>query len=599
MKQHLIDNYLSSAKNFNTLKDKEEKILFRLSLARLFSFTGGLVLSWLIYYQNKPAGTFFFLAVIIIFLYLLKLYSEHTVKKEFFENLAKINKNEADSLGGDYSHFEAGSEYLNVHHDFSYDVDLFGTSSLFQYINRTVTGYGREILAGWLSDPYSLTSFFLTRQETIKELAGKNKWTHEFLASGMKTPVEKDKISGLLNWMNERSTISSSLTTRILIWILPLITIISLILVISGLLHYSVFTFFFLANLFWITLGLKNTNRIHSALSKKFDYLSSMNALLKMFENEEFVSEGLKVIKLNMSGSNMSASVSVKKLSRLIQSFDSRMNILVSFAFNGLLLWDYHCISRLENWKSEYHEQFPKWLEMIGKADAFISLGNFAYNNPEFSFPAISDSGIIFSAKALGHPLIAEEKRVCNDFILEKRGSVCIITGANMAGKSTFLRTIAVNYILAMCGAPVCAAGMDFIPLKLFTSMRTTDSLSDNESYFYAELKRIKNLKTMFENNEPVFFILDEILKGTNSADKSMGSKMFLRRMIELGGTGLIATHDTSVGEMEKDFPQSISNMCFEIEIEGESILFSYKLQEGITKKMNAALLMKQMGILD
>ena len=168
-----------------------------------------------------------------------------------------------------------------------------------------------------------------------------------------------------------------------------------------------------------------------------------------------------------------------------------------------------------------------------------------------------------------------------------------------MAGKSTFLRTIAVNYILGMTGAPVCAAEMNFLPQKLFTSMRTTDSLSNNESYFYAELRRLKTLKSRIETVEPVLFILDEILKGTNSADKSLGSKLFLKRMVELGGKGLIATHDTSVGEMEKDYSGIIINKCFEIEIDGEIIKFDYKLQDGITSKMNAALLMKHMGILD
>jgi len=324
-----------------------------------------------------------------------------------------------------------------------------------------------------------------------------------------------------------------------------------------------------------------------------------MNELLKVFEKEQFESPGLNEIKRSISGSNISAAVSVKKLSRLIQSFDNRMNILVSFFLNGLFLWDYQCIHKLEKWKSEYKELFPVWLEMVGKVDAFISLANFAYNNPAFCYPALSEKGTVFSATSLGHPLIHEEKRVCNDFVLNSTGKVCIITGANMAGKSTFLRTIAVNYILAMAGAPVCAVKLEFIPLRLFTSMRTTDLLSENESYFYAELKRIRSLKLRYENREPLFFILDEILKGTNSADKSLGSKLFLKRLVEMGGTGLIATHDTSIGDMEKDFPQSVFNMCFEIEIEGESIRFEYKLQNGITQKMNAALLMRQMGILD
>jgi DNA mismatch repair ATPase MutS len=188
---------------------------------------------------------------------------------------------------------------------------------------------------------------------------------------------------------------------------------------------------------------------------------------------------------------------------------------------------------------------------------------------------------------------------VCNDFSLGKKGTVCIISGANMAGKSTFLRTVAVNYILAMAGATVCASEMNFIPCKLFTSMRTMDSLSNNESYFYAELRRLFILKSKIEKGEPVFFILDEILKGTNSADKSKGSLLFLEKIVEKGGTGLIATHDTSLGKMESDHPGIVKNKCFEIEIDGENIRFDYKIQQGITQKMNAVFLMNQMGILD
>jgi DNA mismatch repair ATPase MutS len=329
------------------------------------------------------------------------------------------------------------------------------------------------------------------------------------------------------------------------------------------------------------------------------NYLSSIYQLLKAFDKEAFSSSLLNEVKQNISGSTVSAAVSVKRLTRLIQAFDSRLNIIVSFILNGLFLWDYHCISGLEKWKSEYKSAFPLWIEMVGKIDAFNSLGNYAFNNHGFVYPAISENECLFSVKSAGHPLINENKRVCNDFVLARSGTVCIISGANMSGKSTFLRTIAVNYILGMAGAPVCATEMVFTPLKLFTSMRTTDSLSDNESYFYAELRRLKALKSEIERGEPVLFILDEILKGTNSADKSLGSKLFMKRIVELGGTGLIATHDTSLGEMEKEYPGVVINKCFEIEIEGESIRFDFKLQDGITNKMNAAILMKQMGILD
>ena len=598
-KEEIIKRYLDDGRYYRLLEAKEERLLIILSVLRLVSFFGGLILIWFGFAQSILAGAISILVITILFLNLLKLYWDHSKKREFLGNLAVINQKEGDAVSGDLSGFEAGNSYLDTRHDFSNDLDLFGNSSLFQYLNRTVTGFGSDILAGWLSNPYDISPELISRQETISELAIKEKWRHEFMALGMKRPFEKSDIIGILEWMGEITSIQSSSVKKILIYFLPSLTIISFFLLVTGVLHYSVFIFIFLFNLFYITLGLKKTNRIHKALTRKYIYLSSIDELLKAFDNESFISKELSDIKLNISGKKNSAAASVNKLSRLIQSFDNRMNMLVGFVLNGLLLWDYHCIYRLEKWKSEYRNLFPVWLEMLGQIDAYISLGNYAYNNPDFIYPAVSDKNNIFSAKNLGHQLIDESKRVCNDFTIERQGTICIISGANMTGKSTFLRTIAVNYILGMAGAPVCAEEMSFIPLKLFTSMRTTDSLSNNESYFYAELKRLKALKLRIEKGEPVLFILDEILKGTNSADKSLGSKLFLKRIVELGGTGLIATHDTSLGEMEKDHPGVIINKCFEIEIDGEILRFDYKLQDGITSKMNAAFLMKQMGILE
>lgn len=549
--------------------------------------------------ESVIAGFLLIFMVATLFLYLLKLYSAHTEKREFLGNLAVINQNEAEAVSGDYSAFEAGKNYIDAMHDFSNDVDLFGNSSIFQYLNRTVTGYGCDILATWLSDPFAISSELILRQEAVRELAVKWKWRQKFLASGMNKPLEKSQITGLLEWMAESALVKSSSFKKFLIYFLPSAAILSLFLLVMGIIPYPVFIFILLINLFFIIIGLKKTNEVHAVLSKKYSYLSSIDKLLRIFEDESFASKYLNDIKLNISGKNVSAAVSVKKLSRLIQAFDTRMNVLVSFLLNGLFLWDYHCIYRLEKWKSEYKNLFPLWLEMLGQVDAYISLGNYAYNNPDFIYPLISDKNNIFSARKLGHQLINENKRVCNDFTLERKGTICIISGANMSGKSTFLRTVAVNHILGMVGAPVCAEDMNFIPLKLFTSMRTTDSLSNNESYFYAELKRLKIMKTRIEKGEPILFILDEILKGTNSADKSLGSKLFLKKMIELGATGLIATHDTTLGEMENDHPGVIINKCFEVEIESEIIRFDYKLQNGITHKMNASLLMKQMGILE
>lgn len=599
-REDLIKNYSDAAQALRIEVEKEEKTLLVLSVLRFLCFAGGAAFTIFLFMEHYSAfGIVAAFLTIILFMLLLKQYSSHTDKKEFLNNLAIINRNEAGSLRGDLSVFLPGNQYADHSHDFSYDVDLFGDNSIFQYLNRTVTGYGRDILAGWLADPYNLTTDLEERQEIVRELASKVSWRQEFMAAGMKVPLERDRIENLTAWLREDHIISSSSVKKVLIFILPAVALLALGLVIAGLLHYSVFITTILLNLGYVGVGLKTTNRIHNAVSGKYVYLSSMKSLLKAFGNESFAASSLKLMKEEVAGTGVSAAHSVKKLERIIQSFDSRMNLIVGFGLNALLLWDYHCIRKIEKWKSENKDFFPLWLEVLGKIDAYSSLGNYAFNNSDFCYPSISQHDTIFSTHELGHPLIDEKKRVCNDFMLTKKGSICIITGANMAGKSTFLRTVAVNYILAMTGAPVCAKDMTFRPVRLFTSMRTTDSLAGNESYFYAELKRLRSLKNMIAQGEPVFFILDEILKGTNSADKTLGSRLFIKNLIPLNGTGLIATHDISLGDLEQEHPGNVFNMCFEIEINGEAILFDYKLQRGITQKMNAALLMRQMGILD
>jgi DNA mismatch repair ATPase MutS len=384
---------------------------------------------------------------------------------------------------------------------------------------------------------------------------------------------------------------------RIASYVLPSVSIIALLLVITGVFPFIIFLLLFLFNLFLIGLFLKKSNRIHTLVSRKQLFLSSFEQLVGSFEKEQFKSDVMSAIKEKLCARQGSVAIKIKELNNIISAFDNRLNLFVGLILNGFLLWDFHCIMKLEKWRRSAESNLPVWLNLLGKADGLNSLANYSFNNPDNSYPEAVKNGPVLEAFRLGHPLLKKNTRVCNDFSVLKRGQVFIITGANMAGKSTFLRTVAVNMVLGMTGAPVCAEKMRLTPLKLFTSMRTVDSLSHNESYFYAELKRLKALKERLEKGEDIFFILDEILKGTNSTDKSLGSKQFLRRVIDLGGTGLIATHDISLGEMEVEYPGNVVNKCFEIEIDGENICFDYLLREGITRKMNAAALMRQMGI--
>jgi hypothetical protein len=592
-----METYIDFAEKNYLLSVKQKKVLFTLSLLRLLVFISGAGLAIAGFSFSIFAGVISIIITILLFLFLLDRYKIHSEKKDFFSNMETISRDEVKALSGDLSPFNNGSIWINTEHDFSNDIDLFGNDSLFHFLNRTVTGKGREKLAFWLSEPLGLSGNILQRQEAIAELSGKIEWRQEFMAHGIGKSLGKEDVEGLLAWLNDKSGFLSSPFLKIIIWLLPALTIISLGMLIAGYIAYSAFTIFFFINLLLIFSQIRHTGKIHNQVSRKHAFLTSLSKLFLSFENEPFKATILSDIKTRISSGKQSAVNRLKGLSSIIQSFDTRLNMMVGFVLNGLLLWDFHCILSLEKWKEGSKSLFPEWLDQIAEIDALISLANFAFNNPGYSYPELSGQGTIFSALNMGHPLIEQSKRICNDFLIPARGKVFIITGANMAGKSTFLRTVAVNFILGMTGAPVCANQLKFTPLKLFTSMRTTDSLTHNESYFYAELKRLKILKTRLEAGEEILFILDEILKGTNSVDKSNGSKMFMKIIVELGGTGLIATHDTSLGEMGNEFPGVIINKCFEIEIDGEKISFDYKLKEGITKKMNAALLMKQMGI--
>jgi len=568
-----------------------------IAVFRLFVFIGGIILSAFAFTRSVIPGITCSVVIAGIFLYLVKIYDSLSQKIALIQNIIKINQSEIKALDGDYSDFDGGSDFIDPGHDFSADIDLFGENSLFRFLNRTVTGAGRECLANWLSEPYLFKDSIIERQTAVRELSGMIAWRQQFLAHGLDKALSRAEIQSLTEWLNEKDSFFSSGFLRVTARLMPVATILMLVLVITGKVPYSFFLFLFFINLLLVGYFIRKTNRIHDRISRKHLILSSYTQLIEAIESEHFSSAILVEAREKICGREHSASVEIRKLNSIIKAFDSRLNFIAGFVLNGLVLWDFQCIIRLEKWRSSGASSLPVWLNSIGDIDAFISFANYAYNNPAYAFPEPVGNSVMIDAVSLGHPLLNEESRVTNDFIVPHPGKIFVITGANMAGKSTFLRTVAVNLILAMAGAPVCASSMRFTTVRLFTSMRTTDSLSSHESYFYAELKRLKMLKIRLEAGERIFFILDEILKGTNSTDKSLGSKQFLQKMIGLGGTGMIATHDISLGALEKEFPDRIINKCFEIEIDGENISFDYLLRDGITVRMNAAVLMKQMGI--
>ncbi|HEX6224303.1 MAG TPA: hypothetical protein VFZ52_07830 [Chryseolinea sp.] len=345
----------------------------------------------------------------------------------------------------------------------------------------------------------------------------------------------------------------------------------------------------------WAILGFhsKKVSDFHEYISKKKNILEKYGRLLHLFRQETFTSEVLK----KLTSHAQEADEKVESLATLVSYLNARLNFLTNLVVNSLLLYDLQCVYRLEKWKAENSAHVTQWLDVISEAEFLCSMGTFAFNHPSFIFPDITQE-LAINAEGLGHPLISEKDCVTNDVYVGKGQKVLIITGANMAGKSTFLRTSGVNLVLALAGAPVYAKVFSCPIINLRSGMRTADSLKDHQSYFYAELDRLKGIMDELRSDKPLLILLDEILKGTNSTDKQSGSIALVKQLLPHPCLAMIATHDIVLGDLESQFPGNIKNYHFEASIEDDQLSFDYKLKPGIAQTMNATFLMKKMGII-
>ena len=336
---------------------------------------------------------------------------------------------------------------------------------------------------------------------------------------------------------------------------------------------------------------------IQETYGKKLKTLNRYAKLITLAKGETWQAPALRELTDKLDIDGHSPAEALMQLSKELDRLDLRNNQLLYVILEGSMFFQLRQIVRIERWKARYGKYLMGWLEAVGELDALCSLGTFAYNHPAYTYPTIAGQPFCFLARNMGHPLMPEAQCVKNDAAIPSRPYFLIITGANMAGKSTYLRTIGVNYLLACMGCPVCCESLTLYPAQLITSLRTTDSLSDNESYFFAELKRLKRIIDLLNEGKELFIILDEILKGTNSADKQKGSLDLIRQFMRLKADGIIATHDLLLGTLAEQFPDEIRNYCFEADITDNELTFSYRLREGVAQNMNACFLMKKMGI--
>jgi DNA mismatch repair ATPase MutS len=596
---HQLNYYSEKILVFNTQialsKNKTNLIFYSRLVLFVFAFV-----CFLYCIEIHPTLAFMTAAItVVVFLFLLRLEIGINRKIIFLENLIRIHQQEIELCSANYEKQDQGTEFIDKAHPFIGDLDIFGRKSIFQLLNRTTTFSGRIKLADWLTNPLTLANDIEQRQEAVSMLREKPEWCCEFMALGLSSKEEATDKDVIKDWLNEDNQFSTFMLKSITI-VLPILTVGALVLSFLTLIPTSVFTFLFFVQLTIVAFHTKVISHIHNRLSRKFDSIEKYRTLIAHIEKEDLGAEILQQLKNNFNDANTPASESIHILKKRVDSLDARMNIVVAVVLNGLFLWDIRVMQQIEKWRMQHKEQFAQWIDSIGSLDAFISVAMYSYNHPQYAFPEVERVGdFVLEGQDLGHPMIGTSQLVTNNYSIQGIPKVDLLTGANMAGKSTFLRAVGTNLILAMIGAPVCASRFRFTPILLFTSLRTNDSLQENESFFYAELKRLQQLILHYQRGEKVFFLLDEILKGTNSKDQHLGAKALIEKIIKLNGTGIIATHDVELSQLAERYPENISNLCFEIAIENDKLIFDYKIKDGVCRTMNASFLLKKMEITD
>ena len=574
-----------------------KKQIFRISMLRLALFIAGIAGLYFFYNQTTLLIVCICLTFLPLFI-LVKIHNRFFIRKEWLETQARIIQEELQALSGDYSSFEDGKEYVNPEHPYSFDLDIFGRRSLFQSINRTCTFFGKVRLAEWLQNHLHEKTSIEKRQEMVREISEHTLFREQFRVAGLVHHGQSSDAEKIQAWSQSPAQYLHAGWVKTFIWGVPVINSLLLITSLAGWISFS-----WLGLSFGIFLVLsfgiiKRATYIQETYGKQLKSLNGYARLIALAKAEDWKSAGMQELMERFNLNGQSPIQALQQLSKELDRLDLRNNQFLYVLLEGSIFFQLQEIVRIERWKARYGQHISKWLETVGELDALCSLGTFAYNHPQYTYPELTEKPFCFLATQMGHPLMPASQCVKNDATIPSRPFFLIITGANMAGKSTYLRTIGVNYLLACIGTPVCCERLKLHPNQLITSLRTSDSLSDNESYFFAELKRLKRIIELLNQGQQLFIILDEILKGTNSMDKQKGSFDLIRQFMQLKANGIIATHDLLLGSLIKQFPEEIRNYCFEADIKENELTFSYKLREGVAQNMNACFLMKKMGII-
>ncbi|MDQ1770318.1 hypothetical protein GQR60_03825 [Labilibaculum sp. A4] len=566
-----------------------------LSFLRLFSAIGAFVFFYSFLSYSALIASAVAITLVFSLIYFVRRYNRNSKNIKRLQALIQINEDEIRCLKTRHSDlYYDGEEYLKQNHSYASDLDIFGQHSLFQLINRSVTKTGNNTLASWLEKP-SPNQEIIKRQKAVKELSKKIDWRQNIIQYGFANKLKNDDPSFVIEWGKKPSPFHGKKVLQIAVTIMPLLSLGALVYSFIG--SQAPITIMILANIGIHYFNSKKVSLEHEQTSKRGEMLKTYSYIIEQFEKENWGSEKLNELKKTLASDDKPTAKKINQLTSLIELLDQRFNLVVQFLFNLLFFYELHILFRIDLWKQKYGHDIEKWFDAISEIEAISSLSNLSFNHEDWAFPKISEKHFELELKEAGHPLIDQKARVNNDYQLNGQGIVHIITGSNMAGKSTFLRTVGVNVVMALAGAPVCAQEMTVSNVEINTSMRIKDSIEENESSFYAELKRIQLVLEKVNRKEKTLLLLDEILRGTNSKDKHTGSRALIKQLVKHDAVAMVATHDLELSVLEEELPGQVENRFFDIKIDGDQLYFDYKVQKGFCKTFNAPILMKKMGI--
>lgn len=593
------EKYSKRKKCYEKLMEKQKQTMNFFSVLRFIIFFSGIGFTSYFYFKKLIYLSIASLIVsIIIFTFCMIKYNKIFFSRKYALALSNINDDSLKRLSEEWKSFkDIGEEFIDNEHNYSGDLDVFGIGSLFQWINCSVTYIGRYKLKEILTKIPRSTEEIYKRQEAIEELGKKIAWRQRFIAEGIVFFNEMYHTEELFKWSERKNNSYLKFWFVFIMRALPTLTILSIfIYFITNAIPY---TLPLLMLAIQLAILMPHNIRRGNILNEVYVHKKNIKAYSKMLdkiENTKFKSEYINSLKNNLKNDKEhTACKQIKDLVKISEFISDRNNFFY-IVFNIIFLWDYQCIIALEKWKEESGDCLKKWIETIGEIEALASLSIINFDNPTWAMPVIKEAGFGVRGKDVGHPLLTG-KRVCNDMAIGNPASILLITGSNMSGKSTYLRTSGINLILAYSGTKVCAGTFQCSIMSIYTCMRISDNLEKGISSFYAEIIRIKKIVKALEEEKNIFVLLDEIFKGTNSSDRHTGAKILISKLKEKNVLGMVSTHDLELSELEKESNGKIKNYNFREYYENNKIYFDYKLHEGVSTTKNALYLMKMAGI--